>query len=319
MKNRVCAENPPLLLSIGCLNIDVVCSTGQLPARGQRVMSSRINRYLGGMSTNLASAAAKLDGDWQVSVELIAPIGSDDAGRWVEQRLEEYGVGTDGLDRISDPHTCHCVILVEDDGERAIVSEPSHLNYAWVSERMAQGQLQYKRCHVHVDGFHAAGVAQLFEKARNNGWRTSLDMDELPAAHFETRRFAQLSQAFDMIFINRACAQKLTKLSVVDAISARLSSMAAETGTIFLLTLGADGVCVIEPDQPPVSLPAMSIDSVDTTGAGDVFAGVFLCCWLNNLCVVEAAQHACVAGALATRGAGALGSLPTAAEIISMR
>ena len=319
MKNSVPAKNLPLLLSIGCVNIDVVCNTGQLPARGQRVMSSGINRSLGGMSTNLACAAAKLEGDWQVTVELIAPIGNDDAGRWVEQRLEEYGVGTEGLDRVSDPHTCHCVILVEDDGERAIVSEPSHLNYAWVSERMAPGQLHYEHRHAHVDGFHAAGVAHLFENARNNGWRTSLDMDELPPPHFDAHRFAQLSRAFDLIFINRACARAVTKQSAVDAISARLSCMAVETGTIFLLTLGADGVCVIEPGRPPVSLPAMSIDSVDTTGAGDVFAGVFLCCWLNNLHVVEAAHNACIAGALATRGAGALGSLPTAAEIYAMR
>jgi ribokinase len=82
--------------------------------------------------------------------------------------------------------------------------------------------------------------------------------------------------------------------------------------TYFVVTLGARGARYVGPDgEFGISAPAVS--AVDTTGAGDVFAGVLAAHWPCNR-VASAAfeterrralQRACAAGALATLVPGA--------------
>lgn len=310
------ARDFPQLVSIGCVNIDVICHVVTLPTRGQRMMSGGITPQLGGMSTNVACAAARLDGNWKVNVDLIATVGVDDGAQWLQQQLIRYGVAVTGLVSDSHSHTSQCIIFVEPDGERTIVSEPTRINVEKVKHRLELSPSHNGRRHAHVDGHHAGSIAHLLKEARHRGWCTSLDTDELPESMYSQDEFRHLMHAFDIVFINRTCAKVLTNEYDVALMSASLSDWAFKTQTMFVLTLGADGVCVIEPDSQLTNVSSLAIDSVDTTGAGDVFAGVFLCCWLNGDTAVQAARYACVGGALATRASGALASLPTTQAIV---
>jgi ribokinase len=64
-----------------------------------------------------------------------------------------------------------------------------------------------------------------------------------------------------------------------------------------------------------VALPALPVDAVDATGAGDAAAGVLAAGLAAGLEVEQAARRALVAASLATRAPGAQGGLPTAAEV----
>jgi ribokinase len=269
------------------------------------------------MAANVACAAAGLGNPWQMNVELIAPIGKDSEAVWVEEQLRARGVITRGLDRDSDPHTCRCVILVEPNGERTIISEPSRLCATKLHTRITTVQEQQRRRHLHVDGFHATAVIDTFREARKIGWHTSLDTDELPIAYLQAERFNTLADVVDVVFINRTCASELTQQTDVELISAALSMFADRFDVLFLLTLGIDGVRVISSRSNTIAVPPMAVDSIDSTGAGDVFAGVFLSCWSHGLSAVDAARKANIAGALSTQTTGALGYLPTAADIES--
>jgi ribokinase len=142
-----------------------------------------------------------------------------------------------------------------------------------------------------------------------------MDMDELPAPCLQADRFHELAQVFDVILVNRNSAKTLTQCPDIDSICAALWILASQLDTIFLLTLGSEGVRVLDPKSNLVVVPAVAAEAIDTTGAGDVFAGVFLSCWLHGLSVVDAAQKGNLAGALATQALGALGYIPRAIDL----
>jgi sugar/nucleoside kinase (ribokinase family) len=68
----------------------------------------------------------------------------------------------------------------------------------------------------------------------------------------------------------------------------------------------------------PVQVPALNVDEVDPTGAGDIFAAVFFDALLHEVPPVEAARFAaCVASGSVTRVG--LNGVPTAEDIDGCR
>jgi 2-dehydro-3-deoxygluconokinase len=77
-----------------------------------------------------------------------------------------------------------------------------------------------------------------------------------------------------------------------------------------LLKQGASGCTVYAAESPPVHLPGWEVKAVDTTGAGDAFAGAFVAAWTAGSSLEEAAVLANAAGALAATGLGAVTPIP---------
>ena len=80
-----------------------------------------------------------------------------------------------------------------------------------------------------------------------------------------------------------------------------------------MTTLGARGAGYIGGDGAEFTVPAPAVDPVDTSGAGDVFAGVLAAGWTGDR--EQALRRACAAGALATLVSGAGDCAPYADAI----
>jgi ribokinase len=81
------------------------------------------------------------------------------------------------------------------------------------------------------------------------------------------------------------------------------------------MTLGARGAAYLDRSGVDLSVPAPKVAAVDTTAAGDAFAGALAVAWAESRPVAEALRWACAAGAVCASRAGAQTSLPTRAEI----
>ena len=84
---------------------------------------------------------------------------------------------------------------------------------------------------------------------------------------------------------------------------------------IVALTLGADGVLVSDGVRRE-ALPGLSVATVDATGAGDCFNGIFLAEYLQTGDPFRAAVLANTGAALSTRGWGAISGIPDRAEVL---
>ncbi len=81
-----------------------------------------------------------------------------------------------------------------------------------------------------------------------------------------------------------------------------------------VVTLGADGAIVGRGERID-TIPAPSVEVIDTTGAGDAFCGVFAARFARGDDPFVAARYGVVAGSLAVSVAGAQPSIPHAEEI----
>ena len=80
------------------------------------------------------------------------------------------------------------------------------------------------------------------------------------------------------------------------------------------MTLGARGAVVMEPNRA-FAVPALPVTAVDTTGAGDAFAGVLAASLDAGDDIEGAVRRATVGAALACQTVGAQTSLPSGADV----
>ena len=114
-----------------------------------------------------------------------------------------------------------------------------------------------------------------------------------------------------MIF-NEIEGFELTNTTAPDDIIAILSSRF--TSTNILLTLGAAGSIYAGRDAS-VFQPALSVDAIDTTAAGDTYVGYFLAKYSTGASVEASLALATSAAAVCVTRAGAATSIPNLWEL----
>ena len=109
----------------------------------------------------------------------------------------------------------------------------------------------------------------------------------------------------DILFTNDAEAEKLTG-SADPEMAARFFRERGARDVV--IKLGAQG-CIVFDGSDVHREPAFKVKALDTTGAGDCFAGAFLAALYHRASTQEAARLANAAGALSVQGLGATAGL----------
>ena len=91
-------------------------------------------------------------------------------------------------------------------------------------------------------------------------------------------------------------------------------ALAERTGAAVLVTLGAQGVLVLDGDRAE-RVPAPQVTPVDTTGAGDAFNGALAVALAEGRELRDAVAFAVAAAALSTRAEGAREGMPRRGEV----
>jgi sugar/nucleoside kinase (ribokinase family) len=105
-------------------------------------------------------------------------------------------------------------------------------------------------------------------------------------SEFGAEEFLGAVDGAQLAFLNADEGQFITGEIDPDRVARRLSTLFERA----VLTVGAEGVIVIERGQAPVRVPAPTARMVDPTGAGDAFAAGFIERWLATGDMVAAAQ-----------------------------
>jgi ribokinase len=289
---------------VGSANVDLVLTLSRLPAPGETVTGGRLARDMGGKGANAAVAAARLGG----RVALIAAVGDDADGTAIRDDLIANGVDTIGVITVPDAATGLATVLVDDAGENAIaVASGANLSldatavHAGLSATTGPDTVVVTNLEI-----GDAAVLATAEHCATNDLR--LILDPAPARPLPS----SVLSAATVITPNHG---ELTTLVGPDGTPRDLLAAGASA---IAVTLGADGVELHTPDPPPLPIPPFTVDTIDTTGAGDAFAAALAIALHDNLPLPDALTFAAATGALTTRAPGARAALPDRATVATL-
>lgn len=272
---------------VGSVNADLTFTVNALPRPGQTVLASSLVSSPGGKGGNQAVAAARAG----ASVQLVAALGSDSAAEQLCAHLRSNDVGLDGVLTLSGPSGT-AVIVVDAAAENNIVVAPG-----------ANAQLTVDSPDIHavIAGSDVVllqleiPIATAIAAARvARAAGTTVIVNASPAGA-RPHDLLALSELADVVVVNEAEAREWHW-----------------PVPHLVITRGRRGASYLGDDER-FDIPAPRVTPVDTTGAGDVFAGVLAAGWRDGHEV--ALRRACAAGALATLVPGAGDCAPYAEAI----
>ncbi len=274
---------------VGSVNMDSVFDVNALPRSGETVLATSVRSGPGGKGANQAVAAARSG----ALVHFVGAVGDDVAGAQLREHLSANGVNTDGLITLPG-RSGTAVVLVDTAGENTIVVAPGAnghlaLDSALVQALLAECDVLLLQLEIPVTTAVAAA-----REARSAGVTVILNASPAGADSIQLGILAELT---DVVVVNEAEAERWTW-----------------PARQLVITRGAAGASYSgNGDYLAVAAPA--VDVVDTSGAGDVFAGVLAGDWPAGR--DYALRRACAAGALATLVPGAGDCAPLSEAIDS--
>lgn len=291
-------------LVAGSSNTDLVCLTDRLPRPGETVASTSFAVYPGGKAANQAVAAARSG----ANVSFAGCFGDDDYGRDRYAELKAEGIDLTHSRVIEGETSGLALIAVDPAGENLIITVGG-----------ANGRISVEQLREAVRG-QKYDVVLLPNEAPPDVVREIVTSAGAATVVLNAAPFAsylsEIAGSVDVLVCNEVEASQFLGRDVdIGTAQGAVIELAGLAGGGAVITLGAAGA-VGSLDGAVLEVPALAVEVVDTTGAGDAFCGVFAAWLAGGRGFDEALRAGVVAGSLAATRAGAQPSLPTHQEIV---
>lgn len=292
---------------VGSVTADVTTFSERLPARGETILGEQFTLFLGGKGANQAVAAG-LAG---VRTSFVGCVGDDLFHDLVVEGLSSAGVDLAHLRTVPGP-TGIAHIRVDASAQNDIVMVP--LANAALSSAQIDAALDAlaPTASVLLTQLETPSDLTAHIAARGRALGFTVLLDPAPAAELPAEVWAEI----DLVTPNETEASILSGIEVTDA------STAERAGRWFLdqgvgaavVTLAAQGSCVVTRDGASL-VPPLPVEAIDTTAAGDAYAGYLGAAIATGASLTDAVRIATAAGALSVTKQGASPSLPRRVDV----
>jgi sulfofructose kinase len=284
---------------VGLNATDTLIPVHHFPAAGSKVEFRSANVLPGGQVATAMVACQS----WGLRTRYVGKVGDDHAAALHRAEFARLGVETHLLTAQGCPSQ-QAFILVDDAGERTVLwkrddrlaLQPSDLCRDWILNARA----------LHLDGHDTAAATAAATWAREAHIPVVADLDELyPGVD-------SLLPLIDFLITSRDIPGRISGESdlrkSLPAVRNRYNARLAAA------TLGPEGVLAYDGAQFHYA-PAFRVETLDTTGAGDIFHAGFIYGLLQDWPLPRQLEFACAAAALNCTGIGARGHIAPIAEI----
>lgn len=291
----------PRIVVLGSLNMDLVLRVPHAPAAGETLLGRSFATIPGGKGANQAVSCAR-EG---AQVRMIGCVGDDDHGRALRQALERDGIDTEALRTDAAEPTGTALIMVEDSGQNRIVmiagaNAGVDLDAADLRTRLAGAAFLVTQFET-----PRAQVERAIAVAHEAGCKVLLNPSPVQAIA------EPLWPKIDTLVVNEIEARTLSGLGADSPQEAAAAGQAMRARGIarVVVTLGARGAVAVDADGARHH-PALVVQAVDTTAAGDTFLGALATALGEGQSFDEAVRLGIRAAALCIQQPGAQPSIP---------
>jgi ribokinase len=280
-----------MIVVFGSINVDLLVPVAHLPSPGETVLGGDYRIAPGGKGANQAVAARRAGSE----VAMVGAVGSDAFAEIALSLLRQDGVDLSHVATGDRPTGC-ATITIDAVGENQIAVS-SGANFTVTAGQVPDRLLGPETVLVLQREVPMPENAALIRRARER--RACIVLSLAPAGSIDPAK----PDDIDIIVANEREAMAL------DADASRRLRQA------LIVTRGGAGAIAYLADGTTLEIPALKITPVDTTGAGDTFAGVLAAGLDHGLPLDAALRRASAAAALTCLAVGAQPAMPDRAAI----
>lgn len=232
---------------------------------------------VGGAPANVLGAFARLGGKTQ----LITQLGDDPFGDKIANELSGFNIGLDNVLFTDEANTALAFVSLADDGNRtfSFYRNPSAdmlYNADNINEQTFSDCYALHFCSVSLGDFPMKQAhKKAVELAKKQGAIISFDPNiRFPLWNDKQKLKASIDEFLPLADIVKISDEEIEFITGTSDVETG-SKMLLESAKIVLCTCGADGAYAFTKNSQ-VYVPSEKVKAVDTTGAGDAFAGSFL-------------------------------------------
>jgi ribokinase len=286
----------PRVAVVGSANIDLTTFADRFPKPGETIFGQRFDLGFGGKGANQAVAARLCGAD----VFMVARVGSDLFGPATIENFKKIGIDTSHVKQVEGLSSGVAPIFVEPDGQnRILVVKGANDAVTPADVDAAAEVLKTTDCIVLQFEIPLRTVYYTIGFAQKHGIRCILN--PAPAQAIEVRELTGL----DYFIPNESEAEAITGIAVrnVDDAKQCANGLVSEGIHRVILTLGSKGSLLAGHDLSE-HVPAFTVKSIDSTGAGDAFIGSFAVFLAEGAPELDAVRRANLYAGLSTTGIG---------------
>ena len=293
-----------MITVFGSINLDLIGVVERLPRPGETVPGAAFATAPGGKGANQALAARRAG----ATVRMVGAVGRDSFAEPALSLLRADELDLSLVKAVDRP-TGVALILVDRVGENVIVVIAGANGTVDESEaedlEFSEADVLLLQLEVPIGAIRVAA-----QRARKAGARVLLNF-----APFRSEALDLIAEATHLVVNETECALIAEALGAEgEALEAQARWLAARFGVTVVVTLGKEGVFGIDGGNE-FRVAALSVQPVDTVGAGDTFCGYLAASLAEGRPLEKALALASAAGSLACTKSGAQPSIPRRAEV----
>ena len=292
-------DKPFEVVGMGLNSVDFLSVVPEFPPPNSKMEMLRFSKQGGGQVATAMVALSR----WGVKTKYIGKVGEDELGQFSLHSIRQEGVDVSSVTIGPNATNQFAMIIVEGpSGERTIIwNRDERLMYRegeLPKEEVCSGKL------LHLDGHDIHAAIQCARWAKKEGIPTVIDLDKVEPLTSELIKeidFVITSSRFPMLYTGISDPKKA------------LLELQKHTSGFLCTTLGHQGAVALVNGEF-LHVKGFEVNTVDTTGAGDVFRGGFIYGLLQNWEVSKILRFANAVAALKCRELGGRKGIPTLKE-----
>ncbi len=289
------------ILGLGCVSVDDLAVISRYPEPDGKVAIDNFSRQCGGLTGTALVAAARLG----AKCAYAGALAHEELSECVLKNFTNEGIDTQFVQRRPEARPVYAFIAI--DQQRQTRNIFFNKNTALgPTPGWPQSEVICSAGALLVDYFGVEGMICAARTARSAGVPVIADFEEDPGGHFP-----ELLHLVDHLLLPLQFARQITGFNDPSAIT---SALWHDQRQVVVLTAGIRGCWFISAESPSTlqHQTAFCVNSIDTTGCGDVFHGAYAYGLVRGLDVANRIRFAAATAALKTLQTGGQSGIPTA-------